>query len=254
MRRKPQPQRGHTSGAIAWLALFFSLASCCLSLATFLSVNQDGRLSQRWAESSRQLNAAIHEATPSRAEPGVKAADENTSAGAVPIIDEPAATAAGESQSAHWHQMEGKIDRLQTMIHTGDARAKYYVDMLRDDLQGTGGPSPAQRATWLIQALQALQRIDEQLTQNAPDAARRLQGLAQELRLHLGQPAATGAGELPADEPAPEPAAPAMTPTPAITPTPTPTPAATPKMHRQIRGRLAAPAGTDTSAKDGHHD
>lgn len=167
---------------IAWVALFFAFLSFLLSLATLALTWQDGRLARNFMETAKQITGSINDAKPSAAPAVAPAAGGNAQAGGIAQAD----------GMAHWAQLDGKFQRMQEMIHNGDGRAKSYVAMIRDELAGmratSSTQSTTQRAAWLLQAMQTLKTVDDQISKNAPEAARRVQGLANDLRRRLTEP------------------------------------------------------------------
>lgn len=181
-RQEPEPYLPSSTRAIAWGAMFFAFLSFLMSSATLLMTYRGGELMRNLKSSSQAIQDKVKQFEKERrGSKGNKLSQE---------------------ASRQWDELREKMERVEEMVRGGDGRAKYYLENISSDLENMRKLSSSQTAAWLGQLLNSMQSVRDQISNNAPEAARRLQSMAADLKKKV--PAMSDASETQkpaADEP-----------------------------------------------------
>lgn len=150
-RHPSKPYRPATGRAVAWLALFFSLAAFLMSGATLLLTWRGGELAGRAQNMFQGLR-------------------------------KPAGGAPEGELAAQWARLRDKFYRAEVMIGNKDGQARQYLDGLKNDLDQLAKTSSEKGAAWVGEASAKLKTIREQAAVNGPEAIRRLRQLSTDIQ------------------------------------------------------------------------
>jgi ABC-type transporter Mla subunit MlaD len=134
--------------------MFFAFAAFCVSVATFMLMYKDGKLVDNASTIFSQTRQTLDKMKEER------------------LTDD---------AQAQRRKISEQLERYAGMIHDGDGQARFYLDNLRTDLERLREYSSDESRKWLDEASKTVEQARDQLREDAPAAARKLRGLANEL-------------------------------------------------------------------------
>jgi len=165
MRRKGQYRREHlpsTTRAVAWAAMFFAVLALIISVVNLLLTWP------KLMQNTKVLVKEIEDRWESR-----------------PRDQDPAHSRLRDS-------LDGRLERIEKLIQSGDRRALPSLDVLKEDLQALRDKTAEKSSKWLSQAIDTVGAARDQLTEHGPAAAAKIRELANELKGDEADPAAAG--------------------------------------------------------------
>lgn len=147
--------------------MFFALMAFLISVATLFLTWHEGKLVQNSRLLIESLDKAAQNWSDSREAKSREAETAEKTQATPPLV--------------RWGKIREKVERLEAMIDMGDERAKYYLDNLVEELGPLRDYTSEATSEWVGEAVDTLQGARDQIRQNAPEAARRLKGLSEQL-------------------------------------------------------------------------
>ena len=96
-------------------------------------------------------------------------------------------------ESLRWDRVRERVDRVEGMVRSGDERADYYLEVLSTDLSLLRDYATEKSAETLGDVMGKIGEIRAKLTEDRPDAVRRLRALSESLAARVKS--VTGGGD-----------------------------------------------------------
>lgn len=180
-RYNPEPDLPSTTRAVAWGAMFFAFLSFLMSSFTLLMTYRNGELFRNLKGSAEVIQQNLEKIRAEKARGG------------------------GGQGTAVVSRLRDQLARAEGMARQGDSQAKYYLEVIRADMEKLHELSSSQSAVWLGETMKKLDGVREQVNSNGPEAAQRLKAMAESLKNKVfvagegKSPSATNASGAPSD-------------------------------------------------------